>query len=57
MKKQFVIKSAQAVKNVIKPVSKSESNSLLKFMAADSPCCQGFDVGFVGVANKSVFSL
>jgi hypothetical protein len=57
MKKQFIIKSAQAVKNVIMPAAKLESANILK-IADGSVCCGGFDVGFTGLANsKPVFSL
>ncbi|MVM40515.1 hypothetical protein GO730_27360 [Spirosoma sp. HMF3257] len=58
MKKQFIIKSAQAIKNVIIPATKLESANILKLAADDKVCCGGFDVGFTGLANsKPVFSL
>ncbi|WP_168207900.1 hypothetical protein [Spirosoma sp. KCTC 42546] len=57
MKKQFSIKAAQTIKNIAKPVSKSESTNLLKIMSLEGECCR-WDIGsaFTGL-SKPVFSL
>ncbi|WP_460915494.1 hypothetical protein [Spirosoma areae] len=57
MKKQFVIKAAQALKNVTKSATKFESTNLLKFESAtrDSVCCD-YMPQFTGL-SKPVFSL
>lgn len=46
MKKQFSIKPAQVVNAISKSIAKSESASLLKFLAnADGPrCCSEWDL-------------
>lgn len=57
MEKKFSIKATQAIKNITKPVTKSESNNLMKFVAMDGECCR-WDVGsnFTSL-SKPVFSL
>ncbi len=55
MKKQFVIKSGQVLKNLVKSSAKSESSG--HFFAADSVCCawnEGFIVG--GLIHNGQYS-
>lgn len=58
MKKQFNIKSALEVKNVMTPATKSESSNLLKFALSASVCCEGFMFQVTGQTKSTpVFSL
>ena len=58
MKKQFVIKTAQSLKNVGKSVTKSESTNFLKLeFIAGGPVCCDFIPDFIGLAPKRSFSL
>lgn len=58
MKKQFNIKSAVEVKNVMTSATKSEVSNLLKFSLSASVCCEGFMFQMTGqTRNTPVFSL
>lgn len=58
MKKQFIIKPAQVIKNALTPATKLESSKLLNLTADSTPCCGGFYTDFTSLANaKPVFSL
>ena len=55
MKKQFIVKTAQTLKNITGSAAKSESTNLLKIESKASKCCD-YMLDFVATP-KPVFSL